>query len=145
MQPVAGAGQGVGGGRPVGPQPQGPARGARPEASPRARFQQILADLERAGGRPPDVRDREARLAWAAREMEAFFIQELWRVMRRSIPEGGLFSSSAGSKVFEEMLDEERSRLMAASGQVGLAALVYEKLLPYADIGGAPSRRGGQD
>lgn len=104
----------------------------RRDADGGLRFEQLLRGMEATGGdQPPERAPEQARLAWAARELEAFFIQELWRAMRRSIPKGGLFPSSAGSRTFEEMLDVERSRLMAGSGQIGLAALIYERMLPY--------------
>lgn len=107
---------------------------ARPDGaagSSRPSFGEMVRRASADGSRPPEGADEAARLAWAARELEAFFVQELWRAMRRSVPEGGLFQGAPGSRMFEEMLDEERSRLMAASDQLGLAALIYERTLPY--------------
>lgn len=105
----------------------GPSESGKPARS----FQQVLASLPDGGERPPDHLRGAERLAWAAREMEAFFLQEMWKAMRRSLPEAGLFPRSPGSRVFDEMLDVERSRQMASSGQLGLAALVYERMLPH--------------
>lgn len=119
---------------PVGARPAGAGKPAEAAGSqrPAKTFQQVLASLPNTGDRPPDHLGAEERLAWAAREMEAFFLQEMWKAMRRSLPETGLFPRSPGSKMFDEMLDQERSRLMASSGQLGLAALVYERMLPHA-------------
>lgn len=97
----------------------------------RPSFREMIQKAPADGSRPPETADEAVRLAWAARELEAFFIQELWRAMRRSLPEGGLFPAAPGHRMFEEMLDEERSRLMAASSQLGLAALIYERTLPH--------------
>src|SRR5690606_7135898 len=78
-------------------------------------FQAVLSRL--GGGSPPprnDAEGRALRLAWAARELETFLVQEVWRSMRKTLPQGGLLSQGPGSQMFEEMLDEERARIMAS-------------------------------
>lgn len=137
MAPIDGAGGPDG--RVAGPRPRQALTGSgmpagrsdRAGGSSRPSFREMVKQAPADGSRPPEGADEAARLAWAARELEAFFLQELWRAMRRSVPEGGLFRGAPGSRMFEEMLDEERSRLMAASDQLGLAALIYERTLPY--------------
>jgi len=125
-----------------------PVRAGRTEGGARPTFREMVQRVPADGSRPPEGVEEAARLAWAARELEAFFLQELWRAMRRSIPQGGLFRGAPGSRMFEEMLDEERSRLMAASNQLGLAALIYERTLPYvlrSSGGGADHDGSGED
>lgn len=76
---------------------------------------------------PPATAGEAARLKWAAQQLEAVFINELWKSMRRTVMKSGMFDGP-GVRLFEEMLDEERSKAMASAGDLGLAALIYEQL-----------------
>lgn len=106
-------------------------QGAAPASWPS--FQEALAELSGRGQYPPDHVSRAAQLAWAAREMETQFLQQVWRAMRQTIPEGGFLQKNPAVELFEDMLDEERSHLMAHSGQLGLAQQIYERMIPYVD------------
>ena len=115
---------------------EGEAASARGAAGPQPpSFQEALAELSRVEGRrgttPPPTVSKAAQLAWSAREFETYFLQQLWRIMRESVPRGGLFERSQGERIFEEMLDEERSHLMARTGQLGLAQMIYERTIRY--------------
>ena len=94
-------------------------------------FQEALAELSGRDEYPPSYVSRAAQLAWAAREMETQFLQQVWRVMRKTIPEGGFLQKNPAVDLFEDMLDEQRSHLMAHSGQLGLARQIYERMIPY--------------
>lgn len=97
-------------------------------------FQQALEELSGRGQHPPSGVSEAARLAWAAREMETQFLQQVWRAMRQTIPEGGLLPKNPATELFEDMLDEERSHVMAHSGQLGLARQIYESMIPYVNL-----------
>lgn len=85
------------------------------------------ANFGAAPDAPPVSAGEAARLKWAAQQLEAVFINELWKSMRRTVMKSGMFDGPA-VRLFEEMLDEERSKAMAESGSLGLAALIYEQL-----------------
>ncbi|MBO8142168.1 MAG: rod-binding protein [Firmicutes bacterium] len=92
---------------------------------------------------PPAGTSEDERLRWAAQQMEALFIEQLWKGMRRTVPRSGMFDG-IGTEVFEEMLDQERSRLMAEAGTLGLAKMIYEQMSRYAgnEGGGRTTGRG---
>lgn len=96
---------------------------ARPSGGPRTGANNFGA----APDAPPPSAGEAARLRWAAEQLESVFINELWKSMRRTVNKTGMFDGP-GVRLFEEMLDEERSRAMAAGGGLGLAALLYEQL-----------------
>ena len=85
------------------------------------------ANFGAAPDAPPASAGEAARLKWAAQQLEAVFINELWKSMRRTVMKSGMFDGP-GVRMFEEMLDEERSKAMADGGDLGLAALLYEQL-----------------
>lgn len=95
----------------------------------------MTADSANAGvapDAPPAGAGEAARLQWAAEQLESLFIHELWKGMRRTVMKSGMFDG-AGVRLFEEMLDEERSRAMAEAGGVGLAQLIYEQMSAHVD------------
>lgn len=82
------------------------------------------------GDLPPPGTDADTQLRWAAEQMEALLIHELLKSMRRTVMKTGMLDGP-GVQLFEEMLDEERSKEMAATGGLGLAQLIYEQMAPH--------------
>ena len=71
--------------------------------------------------------DREAGLAalkGAAHEFESYFISNLLKVMRETVPKGAL--DNKGGAYFYSFYDQEIGRLAAESGGFGLAKMIHE-------------------
>lgn len=68
------------------------------------------------------------RLREATRQIEAQFLHQLLRAMRRTIPAA---HSSYATQMYTDMMDEALARQLAQSDQFGLGKLLYEKLSPY--------------
>lgn len=86
-----------------------------------------------------------ARLRWASQQLEALFLEQLWRGMRRTVMPTGMLDGP-GVRLFEEMLDQERARLMAEAGTLGLAEMVYEQMSQYiAAPGNGRTTPGGRE
>jgi len=64
----------------------------------------------------------------ACKEFEAYFISRLFKEMRSTIMPGGLIEKSRGEEIFEEMLDDEYSKLAANGRGMGLADMLYKQL-----------------
>ena len=56
------------------------------------------------------------------------FMQELFKGMRRTIPEGGLFERSFSLQTYQEMLDDELAKSMALGGGIGLSEVILQQL-----------------
>lgn len=95
---------------------------------------------------PPVSAGEAARLRWAAEQLEALFLEQLWRGMRRTVMKTGMLDGP-GVELFEEMLDQERARAMAAAGTLGLADMVYEQMSRYIneDAHGRTTRGSGKN
>jgi len=76
----------------------------------------LLSRHERQAGEPvsPD----------AAHEFEGYFISNLLRVMRETVPKGAL--ENKGGAYFYSFYDQEIGRLAAESGGLGLARMIQE-------------------
>ncbi|NLV16096.1 MAG: flagellar biosynthesis protein FlgJ [Syntrophomonadaceae bacterium] len=71
----------------------------------------------------------EEKLMEACRDFEAIFLNELLKAMRKTVPKSDLVKSGFSQEVFQSMLDEEYSKLMATSQQsTGLAEMVFLQL-----------------
>jgi len=74
------------------------------------------------------------RLRQACRDLEAVFLRHLVAGMQATLPEGGLGGSSAGSGLYNAMIEETLANSLADAGGVGLADLLYQQL--YAPVAG---------
>lgn len=72
-----------------------------------------------------------ADLKEAAHEFEAYFISNLMKVMRETVPKGAL--DNKGGAYFYSFYDQEIGRLASEAGGLGLARMIHEyteKMLP---------------
>ena len=75
------------------------------------------------------ARNDETRLRTACEGFESYFLQTMFREMRKtSLNAGGLFAKSGAEEIFEDMLDEERAKAAAKRGGIGLADMVCKQL-----------------
>lgn len=68
------------------------------------------------------------QLRESTRELEAMYIYEAYKAMRKNIPDNGLIKKSSGEKMFQEMLDLEMARKAAAGKGMGLGEAMYQQL-----------------
>ena len=57
----------------------------------------------------------------------------MYRQMRSTVHEGGLFGEDNATKIFEDMRDSEMTKQMAESGGIGLGELLYKQLRPQVE------------
>jgi flagellar protein FlgJ len=71
-------------------------------------------------GRQTEVAD----LRGAAHEFEAYFISNLLKVMRETVPKGAL--ENKGGAYFYSFYDQELGRLASDAGGIGIAKMIHE-------------------
>ena len=91
------------------------------------RFRELLAsaiaDSEEA------LNDRRAQIRVAAEAFESYFLQIMFREMRRTtFDQGGLFQRSNAERIFTDMLDEEIAKTAAGGRGIGLADMIYQQM-----------------
>lgn len=78
----------------------------------------------------------DKKLMEACQEMEAVFVQELFKQMRATVPENEFIPEGTASKIYQSMLDKEYSLQAAKShNSLGLAEMLYEQLKADAQAG----------
>lgn len=64
----------------------------------------------------------------SCREFEAIYINEMYKAMRKTIPESGLFEKDMASELYKEMLDMELAKQTASGKGMGVGEAMYEQL-----------------
>lgn len=72
-------------------------------------------------------RDLES-LKESSREFETIFVMEMFKAMRKAVPDGGLFEKSQATEMFQEMLDMETARATTAGKGLGIADAMYKQM-----------------
>jgi flagellar protein FlgJ len=77
----------------------------------------------------PDQQTALRRLHQAAQQFEGVFLGMLFKEMRATVPQAGLFGAeSSTTQTFTEMLDQQRAQQLAATGSMGIAKLIEQQL-----------------
>jgi flagellar protein FlgJ len=78
------------------------------------------------------VKDRAA-LKKACQDFEAIFIQSMFKSMRKTVPEGGIFKGDHATEMYQDMIDQDIASQISRRQSLGLADQMYrqmEKILP---------------
>ena len=87
-----------------------------------------VADAAAAAPRAADRATEHARLRRAARDLEGVFVEQLFKAMRETVPEGGAFDGGSGEEMFTTLLDQRLSALTPERWEGGLGNAVYRQL-----------------
>ncbi len=72
-------------------------------------------------------KDKES-LKKSCRDFEAIYIQSLFKAMRKTVPESGLFEKSNSSEIYKDMLDQEIATKISKQQSIGLAEQMYRQM-----------------
>ena len=86
-----------------------------------------------AGGKPPS-----GGADYAARQLEAMLLRQLWKSMRQTV-RGGLLGEGPGASIYAGMMDDAMAEALAEAGGLGFAKVLRAELGGEAE---APSRSG---
>lgn len=70
----------------------------------------------------------QAALEEACLDFEALFIKQMLDSMRKTVPESGMMDGGMAEDVFEDMLYDEYSKLMARTADLGIAEMMQQQL-----------------
>lgn len=79
---------------------------------------------------PPRASGADEKLLEASQNLEAVFLNQLFKAMRETVPEGGLLDGGEGEELFTGMLDATMSEAMAKRLERGMAAGIYRQMQP---------------
>ncbi len=95
-----------------------------PKVDPQQLLSQALtATPTKVPGRDPQ------KLKDAAQQFEAVFLQQIFKEMRKTVPDDGLIPRGNADDMYTQLQDMEAAKVMAERGGIGLAELMLQELL----------------
>lgn len=81
--------------------------------------------------RPPSAKVDETEkynrdLKKATDGFEELFVHKMLQVMRQTVPQDSIMFGGRGEEIFQDMLDENYSKIITRSGAFGLSQVIYE-------------------
>jgi len=73
-------------------------------------------------------KQKNDRLMETCRDFEAIFIKQMLNTMKKTVNKTNLLGGNMAEDVFEDMLYDEYSKLMAKNANFGLAEMMYDQL-----------------
>ncbi|MDH3349780.1 MAG: rod-binding protein [Desulfobulbaceae bacterium] len=62
------------------------------------------------------------------KDFEAIYLQSMFKAMRKTVPDGGLFEKNSAEEMYQDMLDTELATQTARHQSFGLAEKMYEQI-----------------
>lgn len=69
----------------------------------------------------------------SSRDFETLYVMEMFKAMRKSVPNDGLFKKEMATEVFQEMLDMETAREVTRGPGIGIAEAIYRQMSPLVE------------
>lgn len=76
----------------------------------------------------PSQAREEAKLQEACQQFEQLFLNQMLSQMRKTVPKGGLLDGGQSQEMFNGMMDQERAKVWAQEGGIGLANMLFQQM-----------------
>lgn len=73
-------------------------------------------------------RPEHERLRQAARDLEGVFVEQMFKAMRETVPDGGVVDGGSGEEMFTTLLDQRLSAAVPGGWERGLSEALYRQL-----------------
>ncbi len=83
--------------------------------------------LQQQAGLGPSAKKEEAKLEEACQQFEEMFLNQMMSEMRKGAGSGGL-GNSQQTKMFQGMMDQERAKMWAQEGGIGLSNMLFQQM-----------------
>jgi peptidoglycan hydrolase FlgJ len=77
---------------------------------------------------PPSSTKKLQSLRKSCRDFEAIYAQEMFKAMRKTVPDGGIIKKDMAHELYKEMLDMEMAKATAAGRGNGLGEAMYQQM-----------------
>lgn len=78
---------------------------------------------------PQEKKEHDLKsLRESSREFETMLVMEMYKSMRKAVPEGGLFEKSMSTDLYQEMFDMEMAKQTASGSGIGIGEAMYNQM-----------------
>lgn len=89
----------------------------------------VLSHSLQKANTPEQRKERDLEsLRDSSRQFETIFVMEMYKAMRKAVPDGGLFEKSVATDMFQEMFDMEIAKQTAAGPGMGIGEAMYRQM-----------------
>lgn len=82
-----------------------------------------------SGTQPGPAQSEDEKLRQSAKQLEGLFVQQLFKVMRETVPQQeGIVSGGAGEEMFTSLMDQHLAAETPTQWEGGLAEALYRQL-----------------
>lgn len=82
-----------------------------------------------SGTQPGPVQSEDEKLRQSAKQLEGLFVQQLFKVMRETVPQQeGIVSGGAGEEMFTSLMDQHLAAETPTQWEGGMAEALYRQL-----------------
>ena len=67
-------------------------------------------------------------LRQSTRDLETLFVTEMFKAMRKAVPDDGLFKKDTSTEMYTEMLDMETAKAATKGKGLGIAEAMYNQM-----------------
>ncbi len=67
-------------------------------------------------------------LRQSTRDFETLFVMEMFKAMRKTVPDGGLFDKDTSTEMYTEMLDMETAKSATKGKGLGIGEAMYNQM-----------------
>jgi len=64
----------------------------------------------------------------SSQEFETMFVMEMFKAMRKAVPDGGLFEKDMSTEMYTEMLDMETAKAATKGKGLGIGEALYQQM-----------------
>lgn len=64
----------------------------------------------------------------SCRDFEAIYVQEMYKAMRKTVPDSGIVEKDMTNGIYKEMLDMEMAKATAAGKGLGIGEAMYQQM-----------------
>lgn len=90
------------------------------ERTDQASFERLLKKVQ--------GNDDDKALKEACRQFESYYLSQIYKQMRSTIPESGLLEAAPGRDIFQSMLDDAYAEESSKGIGTGIAEVMYKQL-----------------
>jgi len=103
---------------------------------PAAQTQPVKAASQPPSSCPAAGIERLGKLKKSCADIESLFLSTLFKAMRKTVPQGGLFKKSTGEDIYNSMFDQQVAVFLSQGQGIGLGQMLYNQMLRREDLEG---------
>lgn len=89
----------------------------------------VLSHSLQTANTPEQKKEKDLEsLRESSRQFETIFVMEMYKAMRKAVPDGGLLEKNVATDMYQEMFDMEMAKQTASGPGMGIGEAMYRQM-----------------